>query len=156
MVFIFISLVEVEVHGLLNVGDGYVVVLSDKKSKSRFLTMTIGKTEGEAIVIAKESIKTPRPLTHELASNLVKNLDGEISSIEIYDLRDGVYYAKIYLTRKSFIFKTQKVINSRPSDAIALALRFNAKILVNEKLLEEIRISPFEEIEDKQKKFFDI
>ncbi|MCX7948069.1 MAG: bifunctional nuclease family protein [candidate division WOR-3 bacterium] len=156
MVFILLSLIEVEVHGLLSAGDGYIVVLSDKKSKSKFLTMTIGKTEGEAIMIAKESIMTPRPLTHELAFNLVKNLDGEISRIEIYDLRDGVYYAKIYLTKKTFIFKTQKVIDSRPSDAIALALRFNAKILVNEKLLEEIRISPFEKIEEKRRRFFDI
>lgn len=156
MVFILISLIEVEVHGLLNIGDGYIVVLLDKKSKNKFLTMTIGKTEGEAIMIAKESITTPRPLTHELAFNLVKHLDGEINRIEIYDLRDGVYYAKIYLTKKSFIFKTQKVIDSRPSDAIALALRFNAKILVNEKLLEEIKMPPVERMKSKEKRFFDI
>jgi uncharacterized protein len=146
-----LNLVEVEVHGLLNIGDGYLIVLSDK-SQMKFLTMTIGKNEGEAIIIAKENIETPRPLTHELTTNIIKNLDGNIEYIEIYDLKEGVYYAKIHLTKKFLFFKDKRVIDSRPSDAIALALRFKSKIYVNEKLLENMEIPK----PKKNKKFFDI
>jgi bifunctional DNase/RNase len=114
--------------------------------------MTIGKNEGEAIIIAKENIETPRPLTHELTTNIIKNLDGNIEYIEIYDLKEGVYYAKIHLTRKFLFFKDKRVIDSRPSDAIALALRFKSKIYVNEKLLENMEIPK----PKKKEKFFDI
>ncbi|MEO0202788.1 MAG: bifunctional nuclease family protein [candidate division WOR-3 bacterium] len=147
-----ISLIEAEVHGLLDMGEGYIVILTDK-TKSKFLTMSIGKVEGEAIIIAKENIRTPRPLTHELVGNIITNLDGEIKYIEIYDLRDGVYYAKIHLVKKSFLFNTKKVIDSRPSDAIALALRFKAKIFVNEKLFDNLQVP---KIREKTTKFFDI
>jgi len=147
-----LNLVEVEVHGLLDIGDGYFIVLTDKK-QNKFLTMTIGKNEGEAIIIAKENLKTPRPLTHELTSNIIKKLDGSINRIEIYDLKEGVYYAKIYLKRKFLFFEKEEIIDSRPSDAIALALRFKAKIYVNEKLLEDFEIPKPKE---NKKKFFDI
>jgi bifunctional DNase/RNase len=146
-----LNLVEVEVHGLLDIGDGYIIVLSDK-SQMKFLTMTIGKNEGDAIIIAKENIETPRPLTHELTTNIIKNLDGNIEYIEIYDLKEGVYYAKIHLTKKFLFFKDERIIDSRPSDAIALALRFKSKIYVSEKLLENVEIPK----PKKKKKFYDI
>ncbi len=154
MLYLLINLVEAQVHGLLNIGDGYLIILTDKKSE-KFLTMTIGKAEGEAILIAKEGIKTPRPLTHELTTNIIKHLDGKIKHVEIYDLRNGVYYAKIYLSKKLFIFDRVEVIDARPSDAIALALRFKTKILVNEKLFENFEI-PRIKIKEEKKRFFDI
>ncbi|MEO0144554.1 MAG: bifunctional nuclease family protein [candidate division WOR-3 bacterium] len=150
---ILLSLVEAQVHGLLEVGDGYIIVLTDK-TNSKFLTMSIGKAEGDAILIAKENIKTPRPLTHELTTNIINSLDGQIKYVEIYDLKDGVYYAKIHLIKKSFLFNTKKVIDSRPSDAIALALRFKAKIFVNEKLFDNFQIPEIKQ--EKSKKFYDI
>ncbi len=154
MLYLIVNLVEAQVHRLLSIGDGYIVILTDKKSE-KFLTITIGKAEGEAIMIAKENIKTPRPLTHELTTNIIKHLDGKIKHVEIYDLRDGVYYAKIYISKRLFLFDRIEVIDARPSDAIALALRFNTKILINEKLFENFEI-PRIKMEEEKKRFFDI
>jgi bifunctional DNase/RNase len=97
------------------------------------LPIWIGLLEATAIASEIEGVKFSRPMTHDLLKNIMDKMDIEIKKIEICDLRDNTYYALIHLTTKG---KTQ-TIDSRPSDAIALALRTQAPIFVSDEVLRK-------------------
>jgi bifunctional DNase/RNase len=114
-----------------------VVILKDLSS-DRFLPIWIGRYEAEAIAICLQNIEVPRPMTHDLLANAIIEMGGEISHILVSDLRNDTFFAKIDVK-----INGQSVeIDSRPSDAIALAVRANASIFVEEHVMEEAGIVP--------------
>lgn len=115
-----------------------MVVLEDKDHEGQ-LPMLIGAFEAQAIVLRLRGMTTPRPLTHDLMTNILRRMGAVIDRVLIEDLRDNTYYAKIYLrdTRQEMV-----EIDSRPSDAIALALRFDKPIYVARRLLQSAKGAP--------------
>lgn len=108
-----------------------IVILMDKE-KNRALPIWIGVFEANAILLEMEKIKSPRPMTHDLIINFISKLKGKIQKIIINDLLNDTFYAKIEISLNN---SEQIVIDARPSDAIALALRVKAPIFVNDKVL---------------------
>ncbi len=98
------------------------------------LSIRIGPYEAQAISLPLENAQPDRPLTHDLIKTLIDRLGYQLESVQIDDLFNGIYYAKLILEKGKEIIK----IDSRPSDAIALAVRFDAPILVAVDLLEEM------------------
>ena len=109
-------------------GSNYVLLLDE--SDSRVLPIMIGESEATAILLALHGIKPERPLTHDLVRSIIGQTGNRVDRIEIADLRDEIYYATIYMDGGRY------TIDSRPSDAIALAMNMNAPIYVNTKLFE--------------------
>jgi uncharacterized protein len=126
--------VRMEVKGLLvdPTSNLPIVLLRDRES-DLFLPIWIGVFEANAIAIHIEGIDTPRPMTHDLLNTLVSDLDATVEHVVITDLRESTFYAEIHLT----VRKRQLTIDSRPSDAVALALRAQAPILVLRSVLEK-------------------
>jgi len=110
---------------------GFVVFLKPEDGKLT-LPIFIGAAEAQAIAFVLENVKPPRPLTHDLLKSLMDNLECRIKRIEICDLRDNTFYAKLLLEWNG----AEIELDSRPSDAIALALRFSAPILVADEVME--------------------
>lgn len=116
-------------------GGAYALILSEAEGNRR-LPIIIGTFEAQAIALELESIKPPRPMTHDLLKNIVLSFDTEIDRIVINDLNNGTFYAQIHFKKND-----DKVeLDARPSDAIALAIRFGAPIFVHEKVLDEAGI----------------
>ncbi|MCX5802930.1 MAG: bifunctional nuclease family protein [Proteobacteria bacterium] len=109
-----------------------VVILKDLEEKD-VLPIWIGLLEASSIATAIENIQTPRPMTHDLLKNLLDNLGVKVIKIEINDLKDNTYYALIHLD----VDNKRLVIDSRPSDAIAIALRTGASIFVEESVIKK-------------------
>ena len=100
-----------------------IIILKDQKNE-RTLPIWIGIFEASAIAIKLEGIQTPRPLTHDLLRTVIEILNGKVSRVVIDDLKDNVFYAKIFIK----LGRKTVEIDSRPSDAIALALRTQSPI----------------------------
>jgi hypothetical protein len=104
-----------------------VVLLSDQE-ETQVLPIWVGPFEAQAIALAMQGILTPRPLTHDLLRSLCENLGVEVKKVLVQDIRDGTYYAELYLRQGD----KEIVVDARPSDAIALALRTNAPLYITE------------------------
>jgi len=108
-----------------------IVILKDAENKLT-LPIWIGLMEATAMATELEGIKMARPMTHDLLRRVIADLGGSIESIEVTDLKDNTYYAVIHLQAGERTFS----IDSRPSDAISLALRTQSPIFVAKKVLE--------------------
>jgi bifunctional DNase/RNase len=104
------------------------------------LPIIIGSFEAQHIALELEGIKPPRPLTHDLIRNIIEQLGFSISYVYINELRDGTFFAKI-----KFDVGSIDEIDSRPSDAIALALKFAVPIYVSEEVMNEVAFVPDKE-----------
>ena len=126
-------LVQMKVQGLMfdPIQNAYIVLMQDEE-KNELLPIWIGRSEANAINLALEGIFPPRPLTHDLISNIVDKLDAKIISIVLTEIRDSTYYSKIHLSCND----AELTLDARPSDAIALALRANAPIFANDGLIK--------------------
>lgn len=113
----------------------FVVILRDEVH-GRWLPIVVGSTEAQAIALQLEKITPPRPLTHDLMKNLLSTLDVEVTRVIVNDLRENTYYALISLK----VDGDQKEIDARPSDAIALALRMQAPIFVDEEVMKKAAV----------------
>jgi hypothetical protein len=113
-----------------------VIVLKEVNGK-RYFPILIGIWEAVAIDRNVKQKKTPRPMTHDLLENVIKNLDAVLDRVIVSDLRDNTFYAKLVLKKDG---KTVEV-DSRPSDAIALAVQMKAPIYVEEKILNAVTIA---------------
>ncbi len=126
------------------------IVLLREAEGERFLPIWIGQAEAAAIALAVQGVVTPRPMTHDLMKNILEEMGVDVQSIVVTELRDGTFYAVIYMQRNGTSFE----VSSRPSDAIALAVRLGCKIYAAEDVLEEAAIMiPSEEQEDEVEKF---
>ena len=124
-----------------------IVVLEDLTSK-RILPIWIGVFEANAIALKIENISTPRPMTHDLVKNFLEQLNISVEKIVVNDVRDNTFYAMIHCR-----YKDQTItIDSRPSDAIALSLRVNAPIYVEDEVVKKAQSLKFDEnLEDSEK-----
>jgi hypothetical protein len=120
-------------------GGAYALILKEVNGNRR-LPIIIGAAEAQSIALEMEGIKPPRPLTHDLMKNIITSFGGELSEITIDELRDGTFYAKLSID--------SQVIDSRPSDAIALAVRYGAQIYVASSVMDEAAFVPEEEEDD--------
>lgn len=112
------------------------IVLLRESTGERFLPIWVGQPEAAAIAIALQGVVTPRPMTHDLMKNILDEMAVQVDSIAITELREGTFYAVINLRRNGSTFE----VSSRPSDAIALAVRLGCKIFANEEVLSEASI----------------
>lgn len=127
-------LIEMKVAGLAldPLTNAPIVILKDLEEK-KVLPIWIGLLEASSIAMELEGIPFTRPMTHDLIKGLLEELDAIISRIEVNDLKENVFYATIHLTADG---ETHKV-DSRPSDAIAIALRTKATIFVDSEVIEK-------------------
>lgn len=116
-------------------GGAYALILSETDGNQR-LPIIIGSFEAQAIALELENIKPPRPMTHDLLKNFVLSFDTEVKQVYINDLAEGTFYAQIIYEKENQLIE----IDARPSDAIALAVRFKAPIFVNSEVLDEAGI----------------
>lgn len=112
-----------------------VVILKEKMAK-RYLPIWIGPAEADAIAVKLQGVTVPRPLTHDLLSSVIDSLGATIESIIVSDLKSDTFYASIILN----VDGEQVVIDARPSDALALAVRVNAPIYAEEAVLDKAGI----------------
>lgn len=124
------------------------IVLLKEEGGERFLPIWIGAAEAAAIAFALQGIVTPRPMTHDLMKNVLDEVGVGLEKISITELREGTFYAVIHLTRNGTAFE----VSSRPSDAIALAVRWDCPIFADEEVLSEASILiPADEDEEVEK-----
>ena len=125
------------------------IVLLREAEGERFLPIWIGQAEAAAIALALQGVVTPRPMTHDLLKNILEEIGVHIERIVITELREGTYYATIQMSRNGSSYE----VSSRPSDAIALAVRVNVPIFANEDVLSEASIIIKDEEEQEVEKF---
>ena len=137
--------VQCEILGLSSspaTGGAYAILLKEMNG-SRRLPIIIGAFEAQAIALEIEGIKPPRPLTHDLLKNVIDNLGASIIEVVIDELKDNTFYAKIIIE----VSALTNEIDTRPSDAIALAVRAQSPIFVAESVMEAAAFVPNEETE---------
>jgi len=141
--------IEMKVKGLVvdPISKMPIVVLEELKGE-RMLPIWIGVFEANAIALKIENIQTPRPMTHDLIRNLLDEFNLKVNRIVVNDVRDNTFYAEIHC-----LFQGKNVlIDSRPSDAIALALRIEAPIFVAEDVISKAQSLKFDDnLEDSEK-----
>jgi bifunctional DNase/RNase len=133
------------------------IVLLKTVDSNKFLPIWIGHPEAAAILMKLQGASTPRPMTHDLLSDVLEQLDAKCERVSVTELRDNTFYASITVS----INGTEMEIDSRPSDALALAVRVSAPIFADEGVIEESAIEfehdveDTEEVVDKFKEFLD-
>ena len=111
----------------------YAVILKELDG-DRKLPVLVGAYEAQSIAMAMEYLETPRPLTHDLIVNLINGIEGKLSSVKITKLEDGVFFSILDIQSNTL---GHREIDSRPSDALAVALRMHSPILVANDVMEE-------------------
>jgi hypothetical protein len=127
-----------------------IIILKNHNGK-KVLPIWVGMFEAQAILFALEGIIPPRPLTHDLLKSVIENMGAGVDKIIINALHNNTYFAKVYISFDGASFE----VDSRPSDAIALALRTNSPIFVTDPVLSTITMPPHPIGEDEVKKFKD-
>lgn len=146
-------LVPMTIKGLMldPVSNSPIVVLKDGQEKI-FLPIWVGIFEANAIALQLENVSTPRPMTHDLMRNLMKAIEARVEKVVISDLRESTFYAVIHISVGG---KTIDV-DARPSDAIAIALRTEAPIFVDQNVLDQAQtIAPDDTEGDQLKKWLE-
>lgn len=139
--------VQVEILGLSTSpasGGAYALILKESEGKRR-LPIIIGAFEAQSIALEIEGIKPPRPLTHDLMKNIIDTLGFSITEVVISELREGTFYARLLMDSEA-----GREIDSRPSDAIALAVRYGAPIYVADDVMNEAGFVPDGEEEEEE------
>jgi len=118
-----------------------IIILKSEESEQA-VPIWIGLLEATSIASALQNVKFDRPMTHDLFKNFTDRLHIAVAKVEVCDLRDSTFFARIYFESQDGAFD----MDARPSDAIALALRFNAPIYVDDKVMEKSKVNQ-EEVE---------
>jgi bifunctional DNase/RNase len=136
---------KVTVYGVsFDVASKQPIVLLKVEGKNRFLPIWIGHPEAAAILMKLQNAELPRPMTHDLLAAIIEQLSANVASVLVTELRDNTFYAVLQLEAAG-----QEVrVDSRPSDAIALAVRTDAPIFASTELLETNGIEFEQEVED--------
>ncbi len=134
-------MVQVHVVGLaVDTTSNSPVVLLQELNGTRLLPIWIGPAEATAIAVQLEGRKMARPLTHDLLKSIILGLDAEVVKVIVSDLKESTFFARIFIKQKANLFS----IDARPSDSIALALRTQSPIYVQEEMVKmELDLSQF-------------
>lgn len=141
--------IEMKIKGLVldPISKMPIVVLEDPDSE-RMLPIWIGVFEANAIALKMENIATPRPMTHDLLRSFFEKFEISLEKILVNDVRNNTFYALLYCRKGDDKF----VLDSRPSDAIALALRMGAPIFVRDEVVDKAQSIKFDDnLEDSEK-----
>jgi bifunctional DNase/RNase len=133
---VFVERIQVDILGLStspSSGGAYALILKEVNGLRR-LPIIIGAFEAQSIALEMEGIKPPRPLTHDLLKNVMDSLGASLNDVFINELKDGTFYAKLSLDSQE--------VDSRPSDAIALAVRYGVPIYVADSVMDEAGFVP--------------
>ncbi len=127
---------EMKIKGLMidPITNMPIIILRDPSS-SAVLPIWVGIFEANAIALQIEKIVTPRPMTHDLLKSMISGMSATVEKVVITDLKENTFYALIFLNHDGKVFP----IDSRPSDAIALALRTASPIFVNSEVIEKAK-----------------
>ncbi len=137
-------MIELELVGVrVELPHNQPIVLLKERAGDRFLPIWIGAVEATSIAFALQGVVTSRPMTHDLMRDLLSNLEVSVDRIVVTELREGTFYAEIRMTSDG----ESVTVSSRPSDAIALAVRATVPIFADESVLEEAGIHIDEEEE---------
>jgi bifunctional DNase/RNase len=130
--------VEMKIRGLMMdpVSNTPIVILKDSGSDT-VLPIWVGVYEANAIALEIEKVSTPRPMTHDLIKNVLLGLDAQVHKVVVTELRDDTFYAVIWLERDGHVIS----IDSRPLDALALALRVDCPIFVDDDVLKNSKLA---------------
>ena len=127
-------MVEVVLRAVrVDVGSSTPLLLLEEVVGERVLPIFVGAPEATAIAYALQNVATPRPMSHDLLGNVIKALGAQLFAVEITELVDNTFYANLKLLRE----RVEINVSARPSDAVALALRVGAPILVRDQLMNE-------------------
>jgi bifunctional DNase/RNase len=142
-------MIEMELTGVrVELPTNQPIVLLREREGERYLPIWIGAAEAAAIALSLQGVVTPRPMTHDLLKNILEDLSVRASKIVVTELRDSTFYATIELQQNGGSYE----ISSRPSDAIALAVRMEIPIFASEDVLDEAAILiPGDEDEEVEK-----
>jgi len=132
--------IEMTIKGLMvdPITNMPIIILRDREGQ-KVLPIWVGVFEANAIALQIENVVTPRPMTHDLLKNVITDLNGTVERIVVSDLRDNTFYAMIHLV----VNGSPVAVDSRPSDAIALALRTKAPIFVEERVIDHAKSIDF-------------
>ena len=132
--------IEMTIKGLMvdPITNMPIIILKDKAGE-RVLPIWVGIFEANAIALQMENITTPRPMTHDLLRNVIQDLKGTVQKVVVSELKDNTFYALVYVETPGDLL----AVDSRPSDAIALALRTHAPILVEESVIDRAKSLDF-------------
>src|SRR5437660_11271422 len=130
--------VEMTIRGLMMdpVTNTPIVILKDVAGDT-VLPMWVGVYEANAIALEMEKVSTPRPMTHDLIKNVLTGLDTQVHKVVVTELREDTFYAVVWLERAGQVIS----IDSRPSDALALALRMDCPIFVEDEVLKNSKLA---------------
>ncbi len=128
--------IEMTIKGLMidPITNMPIIVLRDREGQ-HILPIWVGVFEANAIALQIENVQTPRPMTHDLLKNVIDDLDAKVDRIVVCELKENTFYAIIYLHSG----ERTRTIDARPSDAIALALRTQAPIFVEDSVIQSAR-----------------
>jgi bifunctional DNase/RNase len=126
-------MIEVKINGLFLTQSQASGVILKELNGDRTLPIIIGEYEAQSIALGLENIKPPRPITHDLTLNIIETFGAQMDRVIVTELKNNTYYAILQLRKKMKVYE----IDSRPSDAIALAVRNNIPIFVDEKVMEK-------------------
>src|SRR4051812_26366616 len=134
--------IEMTIKGLMvdPITNTPIVILRDKEGQ-KVLPIWVGIFEANAIALQIENVATPRPMTHDLLRNVIRDLHAEVTKIVVCDLQENTFYALIYLALGGN--GDTVAIDARPSDAIALALRTRAPIFVEDTVIDNAKTVDF-------------
>jgi bifunctional DNase/RNase len=130
--------VEMTIRGLLldPVSNSPIVILKDVSGET-VLPIWVGVYEANAIALEMETVSTPRPMTHDLIKNVLTGLEAQVHKVVVTELREDTFYAVIWLERSGEVVS----VDSRPSDALALALRVDCPIFVDDLVLKSSKLA---------------
>jgi bifunctional DNase/RNase len=128
------ELTKLTVHGVVadpNT-ETQIVILRDERT-AQVLPIWVGAAEGNAIKLAMDDAPTPRPMSHDLLRSMMEHLSLAVARVVVTDVKNNTYFASVHLTSRG----TERTVDARPSDAIALALRTNSPIFVTANVLQQ-------------------
>jgi bifunctional DNase/RNase len=144
-------MIPVEVVGVrIEMPSNQPIVLLKEISGSRYLPIWVGTQEATAIAFSQQGLTPQRPLTHDLMVNILEVEKLKLRSVHLTEIRDGIFYSDLILVNEA---GEEQKVSSRPSDAVALAVRVEAPILARTELFDEAGISIPEQGEDEIEKF---
>lgn len=129
------NLVEIGIKKVLPTTGGFAVFLG---TEDKTFVIYVGQDVGAAILMFQKKVKKPRPLTHDLIGRIFSSLEVKVERVVINDIRDGTFYARLFLREENELGKKIVVIDSRPSDCLALAAQFSAPIFVERRVMDQL------------------
>ncbi len=133
--------VKVRNIGIDSITGAPILMLADINNEDDIYPIWIGVSEAEGIILKQSGVETPRPLTYDLMKNIIDQLGGRVKQVAIVDKKDNAYIAEVIIEKDG----EEIVIDSRPSDAINLALRFDAPIFLDENVVNKVNLQEIKE-----------